>query len=219
MQTSEPRPPTSKAEYVYSVLLDEIRTARIPGGTALRAAAVAQRLGVSVTPVREALRRLEKDRLISYEAHHGATVVDLHDDALEEFYGVRAVLEGLGTRLAASRITEAELAGLWELHEAMAADASNGRNDRLADQSQDFHLRIVDIGGPAFLGQHARAVRNSFPVPAGVSLWLDDTLARGHLDAHARILRALGEADGPAAEHIMIEHVQAGAAHRSATRS
>ncbi|MFG6195263.1 GntR family transcriptional regulator [Nonomuraea sp. JJY05] len=208
MSPTEPRPPMSKAEYVYSVLLDEIRTARIPGGTALRAGEVARRLGVSVTPVREALRRLEKDRLISYEAHHGATVVDLGDEALVEYYGLRAVVEGLGARLAAGRITPEELAGLRELHASMTEDAAHGRHDRLGEQSRRFHLRIVDIGGPAFLGAHARSVRNSFPVPAEASLWLDAAQVRTQLEAHEGILAALASGDAETAERIMIDHVR-----------
>lgn len=202
----------SKADYVYGVLLDEIRSARIPGGTALRAAAVAQRLGVSVTPVREALRRLEKDRLISYEPHHGATVVDLHDDALAEFYGVRAVLEGLGARLAAARITPEELSDLRDLHSRMTTAVASSRGDL----SREFHQRIVDIGGPAFLSAHVRAVRATFPVPAGASLWLDDKVAAHHLTAHSHILDALEQGDGETAERIMITHIQAAATHRTA---
>nr|SBO97960.1 Transcriptional regulator, GntR family [Nonomuraea gerenzanensis] len=198
----------SKADYVYSVLLEEIRTGRIPGGTPLRAGEVAKRLGVSVTPVREALRRLEKDRLISYEAHHGATVVDLGDEALAEYYGVRAVVEGLGARLAAGRITGAELAELRELHASMADNAARGHHDRLGEQSRRFHLRIVDIGGPAFLGAHARSVRNSFPVPAEASLWLDETQVKAQLEAHEAILAALESGDAETAERIMIDHVR-----------
>ncbi|MGW0803920.1 GntR family transcriptional regulator [Nonomuraea sp. NPDC002799] len=208
MPTSEPRPPMSKAEYVYSVLLDDIRTGRIPGGAAVRAGEVAKRLGVSVTPVREALRRLEKDLLISYEAHHGATVVDLGDEALAEYYGLRAVVEGLGARLAAGRITAGELASLRELHHAMAADAEQGRHERLGEQSRSFHLRITDIGGPAFLGAHARSVRNNVPVPAEASLWLDETQVKAQLDAHEGILAALEAGDADAAERIMIDHVR-----------
>ncbi|MFD5317482.1 GntR family transcriptional regulator, partial [Streptomyces sp. NPDC127098] len=75
------RQPMSKADYVYEVLRDEIRNARVPGGTQLKAAHLAERLGVSITPVREALRRLEKDRLVSYQSHRGATVIDLTDEA------------------------------------------------------------------------------------------------------------------------------------------
>ncbi|MFD9947338.1 GntR family transcriptional regulator [Nonomuraea sp. NPDC059023] len=211
-----PTPPMSKADYVYSVLLDDIRSARIPGGTALRAAAVAERLGVSVTPVREALRRLEKDRLISYEPHHGATVIDMGADALEEFYGVRAVVEGLGARLAAARITPEHLAGLHALHAEMVADLAAGALAGLGEKSRAFHLSIADIGGPAFLGQHARAIRNSVPVPAAASLWLDPVQARGNLDAHEHILAALRAADGDLAEKIMIDHVrQAGVSRAS----
>lgn len=198
----------SKADYVYSVLLEDIRTGQIPGGTALRAGEVAKRLGVSVTPVREALRRLEKDRLISYEAHHGATVVDLGDEAVAEYYGLRSVVEGLGARLAAARITAEELAGLRELHASMADDFAHGRHDRLGEQSRRFHLGIVDIGGPAFLGGHARSVRNSFPVPAEASLWLDETQVKAQLEAHEGILNALESGDGETAERIMIDHVR-----------
>ncbi|MBF8188201.1 GntR family transcriptional regulator [Nonomuraea sp. K274] len=205
----------SKADYVYSVLLDEIRNARIPGGTALRAGEVARRLGVSVTPVREALRRLEKDRLISYEAHHGATVIDLGAEALAEYYGLRAVVEGLGARLAAARITAAELTGLRDLHASMAADAEHGRYAGLGEQSMRFHLRIVDIGGPAFLGAHARSVRNSVPVPAEASLWLDERQVERQLEAHQGILAALEAGDGAAAERVMIDHVRSAGDHRT----
>ncbi|SEL94899.1 GntR family transcriptional regulator [Nonomuraea pusilla] len=217
MAISEPepmRPPMSKADYVYGVLLDEIRTARIPGGTALRAGEVARRLGVSVTPVREALRRLEKDRLIRYETHHGATVVDLGDEALEEFYGLRAVVEGLGARLAAARITPEELAGLRDLHAAMARDAGQGRYDALGEQSRRFHLRLVEIGGPAFLGAHARAVLDSFPVPASASLWLDPDQVGLQLEAHERVLDALEAGDGETAERVMIDHIRQAGDHR-----
>ncbi|MEZ7123929.1 GntR family transcriptional regulator [Nonomuraea sp. AD125B] len=217
MSALEPRPPVSKAEYVYNTLLDDIRNARIPGGTALRAGEVARRLGVSVTPVREALRRLEKDHLIRYEAHHGATVVDLGEEALAEYYGLRAVVEGLGARLAAARVTAEELAELRELHAAMVEDAARGRGDRLGEQSLRFHLRIVDIGGPAFLGAHARAVRNSVPVPAEASLWLARDQVQAQLDAHEAILEALAAGDGDAAERVMIEHVRHAGAFRART--
>ncbi|MCM3849092.1 GntR family transcriptional regulator [Pseudonocardia sp. DR1-2] len=208
-------PPTSKADYVYRSLLDDLRNARIPGGTPLRATEVADRLGVSITPVREALRRLENDRLIRYEQNHGATVIDLSPDALLEYYQVRAVVEGLGARLAAERITDEQLASLRALHREMVEDERAGRHDRLGENSRVLHLAIADIGGPAFLGEHARAVRNSFPVPADTSFWLDPEHARHHLDVHERILDALAARDGAAAERMMIDHVRFAGAYRA----
>ncbi|MER7011578.1 GntR family transcriptional regulator [Saccharopolyspora sp. NPDC000359] len=209
----------SKADYVYSVLLEEIRSAQIPGGTQLKAAPLAKRLGVSITPVREALRRLENDRLVSYQSHHGATVIDLGDDALFEYYNVRAVVEGLGARLAASRISPQQLARLREQHEAMVRDAAAGHRDQLGEQSQQLHLAIADIGGPAFLGRHARAVRNSYPVPTDASLWLDAEHTQHHLDAHEKILDALEAGDGATAERIMIDHVSAAGSYRLGQRT
>lgn len=212
-------PPMSKADYVYSVLLQEIRSAQIPGGTQLKAAPLAKRLGVSITPVREALRRLENDRLVSYQSHYGATVIDLSDDALFEYYNVRAAVEGLGARLAARRISPHQLTGLRERHEAMVRDAAAGNRDRLGEQSQELHLAITDIGGPAFLGQHARAVRNSYPVPTDASLWLDAEHTQLHLDAHGKLLDALETGDGETAERIMIDDVQAAGSYRLSQRT
>ncbi|MEO3752285.1 GntR family transcriptional regulator [Streptomyces sp. B6B3] len=204
----------SKADYVYEVLRDEIRNARVPGGTQLKAAHVAQRLGVSITPVREALRRLEKDRLVSYQSHRGATVIDLSDEALLEFYSLRAVVEGLGARLAADRITPEQLAGLRRIHRQMTEDLAHQRRDQLGEQSRQLHLAIAGIGGPAFLGQHAHTIRDSFPVPAEASLWLDTEQAERHLLEHARLLDALEAGDGETAERIMIGHVTASGAYR-----
>ncbi|MCI2420204.1 GntR family transcriptional regulator [Saccharopolyspora sp. K220] len=213
------RPPMSKADYVYHVLLREIRSAQIPGGTQLKAAPLAERLGVSITPVREALRRLENDRLVSYQSHYGATVIDLSDEALFEYYNVRAVVEGLGARLAADRITGEQLAQLRIRHDAMVRAAVEGDRDGLGEQSQELHLAIADIGGPAFLGQHARAVRNSYPVPTEASLWLDPEHTRRHLEAHAELLDALEAGDGAKAERIMIDHIRAAGTYRVGQRT
>ncbi|MEQ3553341.1 GntR family transcriptional regulator [Pseudonocardia nematodicida] len=210
-----PGPPRSKADYVYLSLLDDLRNARIPGGTPLRATEIAERLGVSITPVREALRRLENDRLIRYEQHHGATVVDLSPSALLEYYEVRAAVEGLGARLAAERITDAQKAMLRGIHSRMLEEAAAGRYELLGELSRELHLAITDIGGPSFLGAHARAVRNSFPVPAAASFWLSPEQARDHLAVHERMLAAIEAGDSEAAEQLMVSHVRFAGRYRS----
>ncbi|GLY65091.1 GntR family transcriptional regulator [Amycolatopsis taiwanensis] len=215
---SDTEAPMSKADYVYHRLSREIRNAEIPGGTPLRATAVAERLGVSITPVREAFRRLERDRLISYERHHGATVIDLSDEALLEFYQVRAAVEGLGARLAAAVITRAELDQLWRLHESMVDNERKGRHELLGEQSRRLHLTITDIGGPAFLGAHVRSLHDSYPVPEGASLWLDPDAAKNHLAAHEQLCRALQVGDGHTAERIMVEHIEFSGGYRLGRR-
>lgn len=209
-----PRPPLSKADYVYSTLREEILGSRLPGGSVVRQDEIARRLGVSITPVREALRRLENDRLISYEAHRGATVVELGSGAVRELYRLRAVVEGLAARLAAERITDDELAGLRDLHEQMVADHAAGRLAELGAASERLHLAIADIGGPDFIGGHTRWIRSNHPVPSTASLWLDGAQAATFLQAHDRLLRALADGDGAAAERAMIEHIEYGADRR-----
>jgi DNA-binding GntR family transcriptional regulator len=100
----------------------------------------------------------------------------------------------------------------------MVADVEQGRRDRLGERSQEFHLAIADIGGPAFLGRQARAIRDSYPVPSSASLWLDDAHAETLLQAHEHILDALAKRDGDTAERIMIDHVRAGGEHRTTHR-
>ncbi|GAB3445561.1 GntR family transcriptional regulator [Streptomonospora sediminis] len=205
------RPPGSKADYVHEALRQEILTGALSPGSAIGQEEIAARLGVSITPVREALRRLESDGLISYRAHHGATVSELGAEAAEELYLLRAAVEGLTARLAATRITAEQLESLREIHERMlSADPHS-----LAQDSRLFHQTIADIGGPAFLASHVRSIRQNNPVPLSVSLWNDPANAQVFLDAHARLLDALANGDAEAAEHIMAEHIQASAVART----
>ncbi|MDA0564134.1 GntR family transcriptional regulator [Streptomonospora sp. S1-112] len=209
------RPPGSKADYVHEVLRHEILNGELPPGAAIGQEEIAARLGVSITPVREALRRLESDGLISYRAHHGATVSELGSGAAEELYLLRAAVEGLTARLAAARITDDGLAQLRRIHERMrGADAHQAAQD-----SRLFHQTVADIGGPAFLAAHVRSIRQNNPVPPSVSLWNDPDNARLFLDAHERLLEALERRDAEAAERIMAEHIQASAVARTAANS
>src|SRR5690606_24404151 len=108
---SAPKEPTpmSRADYVFTNLRSDILTGALAPGTPLLQSEIADSLGVSVTPVREALRRLESAGLVTYELHVGATVTQLGDEALEELYLLRARIEGLAARLAATRWKDDQL--------------------------------------------------------------------------------------------------------------
>lgn len=209
------RPPASKADYVHEALREEILNGVLLPGSAIGQEEIATRLGVSITPVREALRRLESDGLISYRAHHGATVSELGADAAEELYLLRAAVEGLTARLAAARITPDQLGRLREVHARMLAADDRADAHGLAEDSRVFHQLVADIGGPAFLAAHVRSIRQNNPIPLSASLWNDPANARRFLDAHQRLLHALEDRDAEAAERIMVEHIQAGAVART----
>lgn len=214
--SAPPGPPGSKADYVHDVLRHEIMSGQLPAGTAVPQDEIARRLGVSITPVREALRRLESEGLISYRAHRGATVSELSQDAARELYLLRGAVEGLCARLAAARITGEELSRLRELHERMLAEHETGGAEDLAAHSREFHDRLAVAGGPAFLAEHLRSIWQNNPVPSSSSLWHDPANATVFLDAHGELLDALARRDASAAERIMTEHLECAADARDA---
>ncbi|MFE9245037.1 GntR family transcriptional regulator [Nocardiopsis sp. NPDC006938] len=204
------RPPTSKAEYVHETLRHEIVNGVHPPGSSVNQDEVATRLGVSITPVREALRRLESDGLVTYRAHHGATVSALGVEAAEELRLLRASVEGLSARLAAQRITEGQLAELTAVHDRMVAAARDSADSQeLARDSHLFHQMVADIGGPALLGGHVRSLRRNNPILETVSRWKDPARVRLYLDAHGEMLRAFAQGDAEEAERLMAEHILA----------
>jgi DNA-binding GntR family transcriptional regulator len=206
--SARPNPPGSKADYVHEVLRHEIMNGQLVAGTAVPQDEIAKRLGVSITPVREALRRLESEGLISYRAHRGATVSQLSQDAARELYLLRGAIEGLCARLAADRITGEQLGSLRELHERMLGEHEAGDPDDLAEHSRQFHDLVARAGGPAFLAGHLRTIWQNHPVPAEASLWHEREEAEHFLDAHGRLLDALADRDSARAEQIMTEHVE-----------
>ena len=96
-------------EAAAGILRGLILSGKLPPGTPLRLNQLASRLGMSVMPVREALRALEAERLVTFRAHHGATVTELSAEDVEEAYAVREALEGLAARDGVRNLTDASL--------------------------------------------------------------------------------------------------------------
>ncbi|OLT01964.1 transcriptional regulator [Pseudonocardia sp. CNS-004] len=214
---ARPRPPGSKADYVHEVLREEITSGQLMAGAAVPQDEIARRLGVSITPVREALRRLESEGLISYRSHRGATVSELSAAAAGELYLLRGAIEGLCARLAAVRITDDELTTLRELHERMLGEHEAGIIDELAEHSRQFHDLIARAGGPAFLADHLSSIWKNHPVPTESSLWHRPEEAERFLEAHGELLDALADHDPQRAERVMVAHLELAGAARNVT--
>lgn len=128
---------------VYKLIRDQIVTGSIEPGTRLRVDAIAQQLGISSTPVRDALNRLEKDGLISKHPYQGATVRVFKESEISDLYELRAGLECLAVRLACSRITEEECAWLRR-HQALGKAAlAEGDMEAYRVYNQDYHAAIL----------------------------------------------------------------------------
>jgi DNA-binding GntR family transcriptional regulator len=110
-------PRTSLAEHAYTALLDAIVSGELPPGARLRDAALAEQLGVSRTPVREALRRLEDEGLVETERNSSTRVAPVRADRIADAFPVVAALHGLATRLGVPALSAADVERM-ERHDA-----------------------------------------------------------------------------------------------------
>ena len=138
------------------ILVQSLRAAILRGelkvGTPLRQDEIAARFGVSATPVREALRVLEAQGLVTYELHRGVTVADFIG-SYEQLYRLRAALEGLAAELAAERATDELTERLIELAYRLKTFSDAGAVDELRETHAEFH-RVLYRGSefPALVG-------------------------------------------------------------------
>ena len=98
------------AEYALEQLREAIILGELPAGTPLRLDELARSLGMSISPIREAVRQLEALGLAKHVPHQGARVLDFDPDELRDLFEVRLALESLAVRRAAERLTSAEAA-------------------------------------------------------------------------------------------------------------
>ncbi|WP_375001217.1 GntR family transcriptional regulator [Aeromicrobium sp. CTD01-1L150] len=200
--------PPSKTQFVYEWLREEILSGSLGPGSHIRQQEVARELGVSYTPVREAIRQLQANGLVTYEPHRGNAVTSLDDDALLELYQLRGAVEGLAARLAAVTMTPEALEEIEAVH-ARAQDEldKGGDSSTLADLSRRFHTLVVEQGGPKVVLPKLHEIWNHYPVPRSQSLWADPAEARRSLDAHGRIIEALRSGEAASAGTLMEEHI------------
>jgi DNA-binding GntR family transcriptional regulator len=132
-------------EKAYDYILTEIVSGRAGAGTHLRETELAEALEVSRTPIREALRRLETEGLVTVERNAGAAVAVFSRDEVVEIYWLRAMLEGHAAARAATRITAEELVELGRLADALDKMQHQDPIDivAFADLNTRFHLAIA----------------------------------------------------------------------------
>jgi DNA-binding GntR family transcriptional regulator len=139
-------------------LRDEIVRGDYAPGQHLRLEEIAPRFDVSTMPVREALRELEVEGLVSIFPHRGAIVRKLSADELQDIYDVRAVLEEMATRLAVPFLTEETLTELKSIVEQI--DDSAGDVAKTVKLNHQFHLTLYAASGRSHLGEIIRILRN-----------------------------------------------------------
>jgi DNA-binding GntR family transcriptional regulator len=199
-----------------------VLSGELASGTRLRQEALAEEFGVSRTPVREALRKLQASGLVELRPNRGALVRGLSAREIRDAYEVRAELEGLAAELAAVRIRQEQLDRLREAqalfgdaleHTVRArADSHEPRDEEIArwGRANDlFHQVIQEAAGNDVLVRTLGHLHRSFPRDLSRIVLRESTaLLRDNVQEHAAVLAALERGDAATARELMARHVR-----------
>jgi DNA-binding GntR family transcriptional regulator len=159
--------PTSLGRNTYQAILTAIRDGIYAPGAALREEEVAARLGVSRTPVRDALGRLQEKGLLEAAPGRGLAVAVLSIPQIFELYAMRQEMEGIVARYAAHHATDAEIDNLERINKAFAAAV----NDPLAAArlNREFHSRLYDAARNRYLQQAVQDLHEAIALLSGTT--------------------------------------------------
>jgi len=188
------------------LIRDAIIEGRLEPGRRLKEEELARELGISRTPVREALLMLQAEDLVVATPNRGATV-RVHDaNDLHDLYELRALLEGYATRSAAERISKPELDLLRQ--SCTRFDALDPDQDLrgVVRENLFFHNTILTVAASERLTAHVRKVIE-LPLVYNSYRWYSADQMRISAHYHRQIVKALADADADRAELIMKEHM------------
>ncbi|WP_333714966.1 GntR family transcriptional regulator [Yoonia sp.] len=187
----------------YALILEAIDSHIYKPGDRLVESELAERFGVSRTPIREALQRLETQSLLTRDGR-SLIVASLDHSQLSELYVVRGELEGLAARLAARHATPEEIKVLRDMLEDDKGLVGNP--DALSRANRRFHKQIHLASHNRFLVQQLDLVHRSMALLATTSIAAE---GRGDqtLKEHAAIVAAIEAGDGEAADQALRDHI------------
>jgi len=199
------------SESIRVRLADEITSGALAPGSEIDEQGVADRFGVSRTPVREALRDLAAVGLVEIEPRRGVRVARLTADRLGEMFEVMAETEAMCARLATYRMTAVERLALQELHQRSGEAASRGDVDGYDALNRDFHSALYRGTHNAFLADHAAALRLRVAPFRRAQFRGPQRLARSH-EEHEQLLRQILRGDGEEVARLMRAHMMTASA-------
>ena len=190
----------SKTDLVVALIRELVITGELAAGEQLRQRDLAQRFGVSQTPVREAMRRLESEGLLVCDTHRGFTVMSPDAGPVEENFQIRAALESLGASLAARKVDAAGLARLRDLNDQMRALPD--QDPSYAELNREFHFTVYEYARSPLLLSLMRLL--------WASLQGGPRVTRTHAESarqHEEILAALADGDAAGASARTYQHI------------
>lgn len=191
---------------VYDILKEMIANHRFEPGARINVEQITKELGVSRTPVWEAVGRLEQEDLVENIPNRGVFMAVLTPQKALELYAVREVLEGMAAKLAAERVDEKALALLDACLAQQKKVVESGDLKEYSKSDFKFHAIIYELSGNAYLQEMLQAIKNKMR-PIKLSIHVEPVLP--HLyEQHLKLLEALRARDSSKAEAVFREHNQ-----------
>ena len=197
------------ADSVYNVLREGIVSGQLQPGDALKEEHLARQFGVSRTPIREALLRLDAEGLAARVPRGGLVVRSISEHEVLEVYAVRTALEGLAGRLAAAEASPPDIAQLRWINQQLAEAMRRGETERIPGLTNAFHQALASAAHNGmlrrFIGQAQDWTRQH-----GTSTVALPSRSPSAVEEHERIIDAIEARDGEAAERLAREHIANG---------
>ncbi len=193
-------------EVVFNTLRDDILRGELEPGERLMEIHLAEKLGVSRTPVREAIRKLELEGLVKMIPRRGAVVASITISDLEDVLEVRKVLEQLTVKLACEKITDEEIALLKKYHEEFAKAINTNDLTSLAEKDVSFHDVIYNASHNNRLIQILNNLREQM-YRYRLEYIKDRQKRKLLVSEHEKILNAVMNRDSTTAEAAIDAHI------------
>jgi len=194
----------SLADQAYDRFREGLRSGALAPGQRVLEAELAERLGMSRTPVREAIRRLQAEGLIAHGPAGGLCVVAYDHTQVDELYVMREALEGTAARLAAQHAGRPDIM----LLQRMVAAEADLPAEELAEHNRRFHRALYQAAHNRYLLRALSAISDALLLLGPTTLELPGRAAAAR-EEHARIVAAIAARDAPGAEAAARAHIVA----------
>ena len=197
----------SKTMLAVDALRDQFLTGTVERGQRFDVRRIAAELGMSITPVREALRILQADGLVNYDEHRSISAMQLQPDDAVEIYLLRSTLESLATRLASERWRANDETAIRLAHENMLAAAASGHSAGASEANRIWHFAVYAAARTRFVEP---TISRLWSQVAWSSTWTVSGRLQTSVVEHAAITEAVLSRKPKQAEKLMREHITGG---------
>lgn len=201
--------PTALYEQVAERLRGRIFAHELEPGSWIDEQALAEAYGISRTPLREALKVLAAEGLVTLKPRRGCYVTELSTQDLDDIFPVIGLLESRCAYIAAEKATQADLRRLEAIHWRLEQHAAENDVDAFFNANQDFHLAVQEVSGNRWLMQVIDDLRKVLKLVRHDSLLRAGRLEQS-LEEHRAIMAAIRSGDAVQSEARMREHLQHG---------